>query len=160
MTDVVRIAIDAELAKIVRVVAAPVAPFGYGTDISCREDLAEDLHEVEGFELLGEAIVRRLDTPRGSLPDDPSYGISLSEYLNRGTTATGLREIASKIRGELRKDDRVADVAVPPPETSLDGSRMRVSITVTPVDARVGPFDMTLAVTSAGVVLEAMGRKS
>lgn len=157
MADVVRDAIAAELALVERVMPAPVEPLGYGSDISCASDLHDDMREVSGILALGEALVRRLDCPRGALPDDRSYGIALSEYLNRGTGAAELREVGAKIRGELAKDDRVASVRVTV-TPSPDGGTFAVQIRVTPIDAALGPFRLVLAVTSAGVVLEEIGR--
>lgn len=157
MADVVRDTIAAELALIERMVPTPAEPLGYGSDISCTDDLDPDMREVEGLEVLVQALLRRQDCPRGALPDDPSYGISLSEYLNEGTTDADIRALASKIRGELRKDDRV-DVVVVTVTPNADGSRLRIREVITPLDPRLGPFAMVLAVTSSSVVLEAMER--
>lgn len=157
MSDVVRDAIAAELALIKRIVRTPANDsIGYGTDISCVDDVAEDVREVSGLLVLAQALVRRLDCPRGSLPDDPNYGIALAEYLNHGVTAADLRSVASKVRGELVKDDRVGTirVIVEMPSTTV----MKVRIFVIPVDVRLGPFTLTLAVTSASVLMEALER--
>lgn len=157
MVDVVRDAIATELALIQRVVPLPLEPLGYGSDISCTTDLPEDMHEVDGFVALGEALYRRQDCPRGALPDDRNYGIALAEHLNRGTTDRELRELGAKIRSELQKDDRVDTVRVTVTPSS-DGRTLLVQERITPVDARLGPFTLTLGVSSAGVVLEALGR--
>lgn len=142
-----------------RVMDAPVEPFGYGTDLRCRTDLTESMEETDpnSVEGLADAIVRRLDTARGTLPDDRDYGIDLRSYLNRGTTAAEIIALASQIRGELERDDRLAAVQVtvrPAP----DGSELGVDLAVTPVDPRVGGFSLTLAVTSADIVLEELAR--
>ena len=157
MTDVVRDAIATELADVERVASTPVAPFGYGSDLSCTSDLTDGMVEVEGFVVLGEALARRLDCPRGALPDDGTFGLSLSEYLNTGTTALELRELGSKVRGELKKDDRVATVRVTV-TPSPTGQSMAVQIVVVPVDQTIGKFALTLGVTSSGVVLQAIAR--
>lgn len=155
MNATMQTAIDAELELLERVVAAPVAPFGYGSDLSCADDLAGTMEEVPGTStlVLAQALVRRLDCPRGALPDDPNYGKDIAAMLNRGLTTRELRDSAGQIRAELEKDDRVDRVAVVlTPES--DGSGFSVQIAVTPIDHRVGSFSLTLAVTSAGVVLE------
>lgn len=157
MADVVRDAIAAELALIERLVPAPVEPLGYGSDISCTDDLDPDMREVDGLEVLVQALLRRQDCPRGALPDDRTYGISLSEYLNEGTTDADRRALGSKIRGELRKDPRV-DFVVVTVTSNPDGSRLHIREVITPIDPRQGPFAMVLAVTSSSVVLEAMER--
>lgn len=155
---VVHDAIAEELAKLVPVTRTPVAPFGYGSDLRCSSDLTEKMLEVDGFSTLAlaEALVRRLDTPRGSLPDDKTYGISLTEYCNRGTAAAELRDLASRIRGELQKDDRVAAVGVTITPAS-DGSSLAVQLAVTPVDPALGPFSLTLSVSSAEILIEEIG---
>lgn len=154
MTDVVRDAIAASIAGLTRVNATPAEPYGYGSDISCDSDVDAGMAELPGDStlLLAQAIARRLDTPRGSLPDDPGYGISLRSMLNVGTTTTS--GIAGRIRGEIVKDDRVSTATVSvTPGTALDS--LTVVIRVTPAD--VGEtFTMTLAVTSSATLLEAI----
>lgn len=136
------------------VVDTPSAPFGYGADLDCVQDLTVDMDEVSGDSTLAlaQALVRRLDCPRGALPDDDNYGIDLRSYLNRGTPVDELERLAGTIRGEITKDDRVraAAVTVTP---SLTGSSIAVEIRVEAKDPEVGTFTLTLAVTSAEVVL-------
>lgn len=155
--DVVRDAIAAELALLTRVTATPSAPFGYGSDLRCSNDLLETMDEVDGFSTLalGEAIARRLDCPRRALPDDASYGIDLRAFLNRGTHVDAIRSLAAQVRAEVEKDDRVerATVTVAP---SPSGTSMRIDVRVKPADPRLGTFSMTLAVTEASVLLEAI----
>ncbi len=155
MTDVVRDTIDTELALLERVAPTPSAPFGYGTDLSCTSDLSEGLLEVDPFSTraLAEALMRRLDTPRGALVGDPNYGYDLRAALNRGVTEQDVRAIAANVRAEIEKDDRVdfAAVTVTP---SADGSTLRVQLVITPVDPSIGGFTLTLAVTSAELLIE------
>lgn len=159
MSPIVEAAIAEELAKIERVVATPEPPYGYGSDLSCDSDLREDMGEVDGLSLLGlaQAIVRRLDCPRGALPDDPNYGIALRSFLNRGTTADELRALAGQTRAEIEKDDRVASASVVVTPSSV-GDRLAISIVVAPIDPRIGGFSLTLAITSADIVIEEMRR--
>lgn len=157
MTTVVQNFIAAELAAAERLMDAPVAPFGYGSDLSCADDLSPDMAEVDGFSTLAlaQALVRRLDCPRGGLPDDPNYGIDLRSYANRGVTSDDVRALAGAIRSELEKDDRVDGVAViVMPSTT--GQSLAVTLAVTPVDPNLGGFSLTLAVTSATTVIEEM----
>lgn len=157
MSNVVRTAIAAELALLEPVVELPAAPFGYGSDLSCDSDLTATMEEVDGSTTLAlaQALFRRLDTPRGSLPDDKTYGIDLRSYCNRATSTAEIRELGARVRTELTQDDRVdaVSVVVTP---ATDGSSLAVQIGVTPVDPALGPFAMALAVTSSTVVLEAM----
>lgn len=157
MSSIVRDSIDAEIALIVRELDAPVAPFGFGTDLSCVGDLTESMAEVDPMSPvgLGEALVRRCDCPRGQLPDDPNYGIDLRGMLNRGTTADEIRRSAAQTRGELLKDDRVDTLSVrvaPAP----DGSELDITLSVQPVDPRVGEFSLTLALTDGDALIREM----
>jgi hypothetical protein len=149
--------IAAELAAVARVTDTPAAPFGYGADLRCAGDIPDDFGEVGGAERLAiaEAAARRLDCPRGQLPDDPSYGISLPSYLNRGTTATALADLGRDAQAELAKDDRFKSVTVQA-VTAPGGLAVTLTVAIDPVDATLGPFTLTLAVTSATVILEAI----
>jgi hypothetical protein len=155
VSEIVEEAIAAEIAALERVVDVPVPPFGFGTDLSCTTDLTPTMEETSGdLRLaLAEALVRRLDCPRGALPDDAAYGKDLRSYLNRPTTALELLELAGAVRAELEKDDRV-DTAPTTITTVNAGQTMTLKVVVTPVDPSVGTFAMTLAVTSAEIVLE------
>lgn len=161
MSAIVEDAIAEELATLERVMDPPSPPYGYGSDLRCDSDMREDAAEVDGFSrlALAEALVRRLDCPRGALPGDADYGIDLRSYCNRGTTAAEIRALAGQINGELRKDDRVDRVLVTV-TPSPDGSRLGVQLEVTPIDPNVGGFALTLAVTSAAVVLEEIRGRS
>jgi phage baseplate assembly protein W len=157
MSAIVKAAIAEGIADLDRVVDTPVSPFGYGSDISCTTDLDPLMSEVDPFSIdaIRQAILRRLDTPRGQLPDDPNYGLDLKSELNRGVDVNTLRSLAGRLRSEIVKDDRVdsATVRVAPNAT---GSRITVNIRVVPVDPNLGEFDATLAATSTEVILEAI----
>ena len=157
MSAFVKAALEAELATITKVVDTPSSPHGYGSDISGAADLDPDMAEVDGFSTLAlaQALVRRLDTPRGSLIDDGDYGIDLRSYCNRPTAAAELIALAGQVRGELLKDDRVDTLTVVMRPTST-GNAFDLELSIVPVDPRLGPFDLTLAVTSATIVIEAI----
>lgn len=154
-SDIVRDAIAEELEEIARAFPTPVAPFGYGTDISCAGDVTPTMESVDPFSTraIGEAIARRLDTPRGGLVDDPNYGLDIKAYCNRGVTDAEVRGLAEAMRAEVVRDDRVARarVTVIPSPT---GSSLTARILVTPRDPRAGTFSLTLAVTSAEVLIQ------
>lgn len=133
----------------------PTGALGYGSDLSCGSDLTDLMDEVDPFSqrALGEAIVRRLSTPRGSLPDDGDYGIDLRGYCNKGTTADDIRALASKVRTELQKDDRIDSVTVTV-TPSPTGTTLAITLAVRPFDPNLGGFSLTLAVTSAAVLIQ------
>lgn len=154
MSALVKSALATMMAELPRVVDTPAAPFGYGTDIWCDREL-DPSREVDGALALAQALMRRLDCPRGQLIDDPDYGMDLRAELNRGRTKSEVDALASRIKLELTKDDRV-DVARVTVSPSPDGSMLRISIRITPADPSTVAFTMTLAVTSADVLLEAL----
>lgn len=158
MSEIVLAAIAADIATLTREVETPTGELGYGVDLSCSSDITELADEVDAFSVTGiiQATVRRLTTPRGSLPDDPDYGLDVRGYLNRGTSTTDLLSMAGEIRNEVTKDDRVARASITVASPSLD--RLSISVLVTPADPALGPFTLTLAVTSGAVLLEAMAQ--
>lgn len=158
MTDTVRDAIATELTLLVQVVDFPEAPFGYGSDVWCERDVDTNVDEIDPFSTLGiaQSTLRRLDTPRGSLPDDDDYGLALRDYLNVGMTREEVASLAGRIRNEVVKDDRI-DTATATVTPTPDGSEIDILILITAVDLAIGEFSMTLNVSDAGVLLEAIG---
>ena len=155
MSVLVKAEIQTGLDALTQVVDFPVAPFGYGSDISCDSDLSPDLAEIDGFDtlVLAQAIVRRLDCPRGALPDDPNYGIDIRSYLNRGMTDEEIRAMGGQIRNELVKDDRIDVITVK--VTFVPSAKlMTIEILARPFDATLGPFTLTLSATSAVILIE------
>lgn len=150
-------AIAAEMALLVREVPTPVAPFGYGTDMSAVLDLDEDMADVSPSATLAiaEALMRRLVTPNGTLFDDPDYGEDIRGYLNRGCTAQDLRDMEGKIRNEVTKDDRVDEATVR--VTLQSALQILITIQVTPADPVLGVFSLTLALTDAALLLQEIG---
>lgn len=154
MNDTVKDAIDAELEEIEPVRSHDAEPHGYGSDISCDRDVDARVTELDGFDplVLAQALVRRLDCPRGALPDDPTYGIDLRGFLNRGATLQNLRSLSGQIRLELTKDDRVSSVTVRV-TADLAAKSLAITVRVVPVDA-LEAFTLVLSATSSAVLLE------
>ncbi len=157
MNSTVATAIANGLAATERIMDPPPEPWIYGSDISCVSDLDPTMRELAGDDptVVVEAVVRRLDCPRGALRDDLSYGIDLRGALNRGTTATDAASLASRISGEVLADDRVASARVTVTPSST-GSELSVQITGELADYRRSRFRLVLAVTSAEVLLKEM----
>ena len=163
MSALVKAALAESLASVDRVVDTPTGDLGYGSDLSCTSDLAEDMAETDPTSPRGiaERIVRRLDTERGSLPatgsnvDDLNWGLDLKAELNRGQTTGDLQSLVSRIRAEVVDEDRVS-AAIVRVELASGGKEMAVRVRVVPKDRSLGPFDLTLAVTSSAVLLEAI----
>jgi phage baseplate assembly protein W len=154
VSDVVRDMIAAELALLELEVRAPEGNLGYGVDVVCRTDVTPRLDELDPFSVagIGQALLHRLSTPRGKLPDDRDYGRDLQQYLSQPTDAVALRRYAGEISAECAKDDRVADADVT--LTMSDAKNMRVQIVVEPRDPELSEFTLILAVTNGQTLLE------
>jgi hypothetical protein len=156
MNDVVQAALASGLAALETTSSTPVAPFGYGCDISCASDVDPRMSEVADSALvLAQHCTRRLDTPSG-LPDDDNWGLSLSDYCNRPTTRRELDELEGKIVTELVDDDRVGEVHAAV-EASTDCATLTVTLRIVPVD-QSADFTLTLSASDAGVLIEEMTR--
>lgn len=119
----------------------------FGTDIATPGLLDIDPYfiEVSGVDALGQALGRRLVTPRGSLEGDPAYGYDLRTHLNDDSPDVGT--IGAEVAAELLKDERVARARA---SATFDGSTLTVS-----VDAltALGPFRLTLDVSAVSTSL-------
>jgi hypothetical protein len=126
----------------------------YGTDLACVLDVTPTLDEVDpqSTVAIGEALVRRLITPRGRVLDDGTYGFDLRGQLNHGVTQPGLTRLQSSIRVECLKDDRIDDATVSVVMASVASRQMRVQISATAADS-AQDFSLTFFVTSDGVQL-------
>jgi hypothetical protein len=158
MNDTVAASIERQLAELGRLVPRPPAALGYGSDLSCVADLTPELAEVEPFTMraIGEAVVRRLTTPRGSLPDDPDYGLDVRVYANRGTTLTELRELGGRCALELGKDDRIDESAVIVMHNPA-AHTLGITVRIVPASPTLNPFTLTFTANSGAAVLEAFG---
>jgi len=157
MSDGVLEFIAAETAALTRLVPVPTGELGYGRDLSCVTDITETLEEVDPFSVqgLGEALLRRLITPRGSLPDDADYGIDIRGYCNRALTRQDLLALEGEIRAELAKDDRVAQVQ---PTVTWASPSLNVKVMVEPAIPGMRPFALTLAAENGAVLLAEVSR--
>lgn len=133
-----------------RAVPGPTT-LGYGIDLDCVMDVTATLDEVDPQSLtaIGQAIARRLITPRGNVADDQNYGLDLRAYCNRGVTVEELRSLSASVRGEAMKDARVADAKC---DVTYAGSRLIIKLAITPQD-RSGPFALVFFVTADGIQL-------
>lgn len=119
----------------------------FGTDVSTFPDL--DFIPISGQAAVGEAVARRLMTPRGSLPFLPNYGTDIRNRLNDTITPEQLASLRSSIEAEAEKDERVerAEATV----TYLDASHtLLIALKLT---TGTGPFDLVLRVSQLSVEL-------
>jgi hypothetical protein len=147
------------LATLQRTVPIPVAPFGYGTDLATPLVDSSGVLDIDftqtdpsnAQQAIGQALLRRLVTPRGALITDPNYGFDVAGMCNRALTVDELRRLQRDVELECKKDDRVESALVNarlPNNTSLT-----LTIEVTPVSS-AQRFELVMAIT-AGTLSEA-----
>lgn len=119
----------------------------YGETINISSPLFRRLSDDAA--ILAQALDMRLDTKQGTYWDDPDYGLEVDDYINAGLTSDALAQVASAVKAECEKDERVAAAAVTPLiERTEGGYSLRPSIKVFPVSG--GPFEFTGPVIEFG----------
>jgi hypothetical protein len=156
VSDIVRDTIASLIAVLQVESSTAVAPFGYGRDLVCVDDIDPQLAETDpdGLESFAQDLYHRLTTARGSLPDDPNFGFDVRALLSKGLTQADIRSAVTQIEGELQKDDRGVAYEVELTQTgSLAIPSWLLRITVTPADGS-STFDLVLAVTGGEALLQ------
>ena len=129
---------------------------GYGIDIWCY-DAVQPGRLARGRQVVVQALYRRLITPRGTLrggPEEENYGIDLAEYCGAIGYANAVAAIPAVVRGELSKDDRVAEVSCTASRLDSTDGTVSIVLTVTVrLDDEADTFDFTLAVSDVTVTL-------
>lgn len=124
-------------------IAAVQPPLGLGTNPRTGVILPST---VSGRPLLAEAIIRRLSTSRGTLPDTKiptttgNYGIDLLDYVDADMTPADLGMFASAIDAQIAQEERVVSSST---VAALAGSTLLISINL--VDGQ-GPFKLVLSI--------------
>jgi phage baseplate assembly protein W len=121
----------------------PFGPFDGGEDIDCRVDTGRSLAIAGGVRNLGNALARRLTTPRGGLITDPGYGSDIRRFLNAGLTAGQLAQVKSEVAAEVSKDDRVQN---PDVTVAVNAAQASMTITVVSELAPGAPFSFVFRV--------------
>lgn len=149
--DATRTLIAAGIAALARVATTPVAPYGFGRDLVCVEDLTTTLRETDPttVESLAQDLFHRITTERGTILDDPDFGTDARDFLSAGATPTVLLAIGGQLSLECLKDDRVnkADVDV----VTGASSALNVTLAITPADPALRPFTMIVALTPGSI---------
>lgn len=146
-------AIAEKAAEVLRVMPAPTGDLGYGSDLSCADDLTATMDEIPGDSILAvaQSNYRRLRTSRGTLVDAPDDGLDVQSFLHRAMTPTEIAAITGQIRLELKKDDRneTLDVTL----TDLGGGSFELRVRGTTSE---GPYTLTMALTDSEILLREM----
>lgn len=124
----------------------------YGQDVSATRRVNYG-RTVSGGELLAEAAYRRLITVRGTLLDDPNYGLGLVRWLQAEYTPSMLAALPAIIRLELMKDPRLDSVAVEITDTRNASSAVSLQIDITGSGVNGEGFILVLAVSDVTVDL-------
>ncbi len=119
----------------------------FGSCWSCITDLVMPSTMASGFQVVAEAILRRWQTPRGGLIDDPNYGFDLSDYIGDDLDTRGLARIGQAAAAEAQKDERVLNAAV---TVSLIGDALTVAGLISTAK---GPFRLVVSVDQVNTTL-------
>lgn len=102
---------------------------------------------ASGWDCLSQSLVRRLISPRGSLPWAPNDGTDLRDYLNHASTPTGKFALERAAKDEVEKDERVQSCDA---SSTFDGTTQTCTLTLNILTAD-GPFDLVLLVDDATI---------
>jgi phage baseplate assembly protein W len=120
-----------------------------GVDLDCILDVGQSLALARGLRNLGNALVRRLVTPRGGLFYDPNYGLDVRAFLNAGMTPQQLAQVQADIASEVSKDERIEN-----PEVTVVSNTQTATMAITIVcELAEGPFRFLVAVNALTVEL-------
>lgn len=144
-------AIEVELDALTQVVESPRSPYGYGADLDGILSVTDPSALVNPLSdtAIAQAAVRRLVTPRGSLPGDPDYGKDLRQLLNSPILPAKLLQAQQEANVELVKDDRVLSAQVTIESNGQDAIWVRAIMTRADTGAT-----FTLTANIAGVSAE------
>lgn len=120
-----------------------------GQDVSCFSGLDPSFTLVGGLANLGQALLHRLQTPRGGLFYDSNYGTDIRAYCNDTITAEKIAQVAAAVQAECVKDERVEACSA---SVNFDFTTKTLNIGLTGSTSS-GPFQFILAVTSVTIEL-------
>lgn len=120
-----------------------------GLDVLCFPDLDGQLRLVGGFPLLAQDLLNRLQTPRGALFYDESYGYDIPGLLNSDLDERDVPRIAAEIVAQCLLDDRVFEVSADVVLYRLE-NRLRITLQG---ECAEGPFWFVLGVSEMTVDL-------
>lgn len=126
-----------------------ITEYALGRDLSIMDDLSDvqtrgttdetlslsasgrELDTVAGYNNLAQALIMRLNTPRGSLVLHPEYGHDMASIIGLPNTQPNVTKLLVAIEKAVRADERVADVTVN--STRVTEDEVYVTMEVTPL---------------------------
>lgn len=115
----------------------------FGSDVSTFPDVPVGLPLMTGRRVLGEALLRRLMTPRGLLRFHPDYGMNIRDFLHDGVTDEELHRLKANVEAEAEKDERVSRANC---VLSYDRRAMTLRLQLE-VETAVAPYRLTVLIT-------------
>ena len=73
------------------------------------------------------------------------------DLLSKGSTPQEIAAVPTIVAGELRRDDRVADVTV---TAAFDGDTLTLTELIEPADPDLTPFTLIVSVSDGAALLE------
>ncbi len=122
----------------------------FGDDIACDPEtgIPATFELVSGRAALVQAILRRFQTRRGTLVDDPDYGLDLTDWVGKRTDTAQLLAWQQALQAEARKDQRVRSARAR--LTTLPSGVLRFTLAL---ETAEGPFSLTVQVSEVSVDL-------
>jgi phage baseplate assembly protein W len=121
----------------------------FGSDVSTFPAFDTSFAIVTGFQVLAQALARRLLTRKGLLPSHPDYGVDLRLYLNEAVDDSALTRMRAEVVHELQQDERVQAV-----DASVLFSPATGVLTATVQGTTAeGPFSFVLALSQVSINL-------
>lgn len=122
----------------------------FGDDIACDPEtgIPATFELVSGRTTLVQAILRRFQTRRGTLVDDPDYGLDLTDWVGKRTDTAQLLAWQQALQAEARKDQRVRSARAR--LTTLPSGVLRFTLAL---ETSEGPFSLTVQVSEVSVDL-------
>lgn len=122
----------------------------FGTDIDCAPAGLDPLFGlVDGTTALAQAIFRRYETERGTLVDDPDYGLDVQSWIGTRVTTPQIFAWQQALANEARKDERVLRASA---RIAFDAATKTLRFSVA-CESAEGPFTLTVAVSDLSVEL-------
>jgi hypothetical protein len=111
-----------------------------GIGIACTTSVGPRFTLASEFQCLGQSLVRRLITPRGSMPWAPNDGTDIRDFLNQGHKPRNTFLVQQAVKDEVEKDERVQSALV---SAAFAGDSMTLTLQVVTAS---GPFKLILLV--------------
>lgn len=137
-----------------RAVTCIQLPLGKGTDPRTNAVLPSS---TSGRAKLREDVLRRVSTPRGTLPDTKiptttaQYGIDILDYVNADMTPADIGRLSAAVDAQVRADERCRSSST---AAALVGDSTLV-VPISIVDG-AGPFKLTLAIDTLTANLQVL----